>query len=196
MNVIAADMCTNARRVRKRWLPKIQSLLPDSLPTSSHPRKAKRGGGGQGGGGQGGEVAVQRSCSPFELDLRQLGASYLGLEAPLYAERREREAAGEKEREKEAPAALLPHLQFAVSRGAGAGAGGGQAEEELMGGEADGGGRLQTDQTPDLPVSLSSSASSSSSSSHPSPQPAEPAPPHRGLADTEERGAEALEDSQ
>ncbi|XP_061672176.1 nucleus accumbens-associated protein 2-like isoform X2 [Syngnathoides biaculeatus] len=28
MNVIAADMCTNARRVRKRWLPKIQSLLP------------------------------------------------------------------------------------------------------------------------------------------------------------------------
>ncbi|CAF88238.1 unnamed protein product, partial [Tetraodon nigroviridis] len=31
MNVIAADMCTNARRVRKRWLPKIQSLLPDSL---------------------------------------------------------------------------------------------------------------------------------------------------------------------
>ncbi|XP_057688414.1 nucleus accumbens-associated protein 2-like [Corythoichthys intestinalis] len=28
MNVIAADMCTNARRVRKRWLPKIRSLLP------------------------------------------------------------------------------------------------------------------------------------------------------------------------
>uniref|UniRef100_A0A3Q3N926 Nucleus accumbens-associated protein 2-like n=1 Tax=Mastacembelus armatus TaxID=205130 RepID=A0A3Q3N926_9TELE len=47
MNVIAADMCTNARRVRKRWLPKIQSLLPDGLPasSSSHPRKAKRGGG-------------------------------------------------------------------------------------------------------------------------------------------------------
>uniref|UniRef100_A0A8C5EKM4 Nucleus accumbens-associated protein 2-like n=1 Tax=Gouania willdenowi TaxID=441366 RepID=A0A8C5EKM4_GOUWI len=43
MNVIAADMCTNARRVRKRWLPKIQSLLPDSLPGSApHPRKAKR----------------------------------------------------------------------------------------------------------------------------------------------------------
>uniref|UniRef100_A0A3B4G8T4 NACC family member 2 n=1 Tax=Pundamilia nyererei TaxID=303518 RepID=A0A3B4G8T4_9CICH len=34
MNVIAADMCTNARRVRKRWLPKIQSLLPEGLPTS------------------------------------------------------------------------------------------------------------------------------------------------------------------
>uniref|UniRef100_A0A3P9PNS3 Uncharacterized protein n=1 Tax=Poecilia reticulata TaxID=8081 RepID=A0A3P9PNS3_POERE len=48
MNVIAADMCTNARRVRKRWLPKIQSLLPDGLPSSasSHPRKGKRGGAG------------------------------------------------------------------------------------------------------------------------------------------------------
>uniref|UniRef100_A0A3Q0RCN1 NACC family member 2 n=1 Tax=Amphilophus citrinellus TaxID=61819 RepID=A0A3Q0RCN1_AMPCI len=61
MNVIAADMCTNARRVRKRWLPKIQSLLPDGLPTSaaSHPRKGKKGGaGGGGGGGQGAESAV------------------------------------------------------------------------------------------------------------------------------------------
>ncbi|XP_075938591.1 nucleus accumbens-associated protein 2-like [Anarhichas minor] len=182
MNVIAADMCTNARRVRKRWLPKIQSLLPDSLPTSSHPRKAKRGGGG------GGEAVVQPSSSPFELDLRQLSASYLGLEAPLY---RESEAAGE--REKEAPLAtpaLLPHLQFAGSRvGGGGTGGGGQVEEVLMGGEADGGGRLQTE-PPDLPLS------SSSSSSHPSPQPAEPAPPHRVLADTEERGAEPLEDSQ
>ncbi|XP_059192221.1 nucleus accumbens-associated protein 2-like [Centropristis striata] len=210
MNVIAADMCTNARRVRKRWLPKIQSLLPDSIPASSHPRKAKRGGGAGGGGagggsgGQGGDVAaVQPSGSPFELDLRQLSASYLGLEAPVYAERREREAAGEREREKEAPAALLPHLQFAGSRGgggaAGGVAGGGLAEEALMGGEADGGGRLQTEQPPDLPLSLSSSvssSSSSSSSSHPSPQPAEPAPPHRGLVDTEERGAEPLEDSQ
>uniref|UniRef100_A0A096M2D1 NACC family member 2 n=1 Tax=Poecilia formosa TaxID=48698 RepID=A0A096M2D1_POEFO len=69
MNVIAADMCTNARRVRKRWLPKIQSLLPDGLPSSasSHPRP---------------------SGSPFELDLRQLSASYLSLEAPVYTERR------------------------------------------------------------------------------------------------------------
>lgn len=163
MNVIAADMCTNARRVRKRWLPKIQSLLPDSLPASSHPRKGKRGGtgGGGAGGGQGGDAAVQPSGSPFELDLRQLGSSYLGLEAPLYTERREREApGGEREREKEAPASLLPHLQFAGSRGGG---GGGQAEETLMGGEADGGGRLQTEQPPDLPLSLSSTSSSSSS---------------------------------
>ncbi|XP_035497076.1 nucleus accumbens-associated protein 2-like [Scophthalmus maximus] len=198
MNVIAADMCTNARRVRKRWLPKIQSLLPEGLPASgsSHPRKAKRGGaGGQGGGGQGGEVAAQPSGSPFELDLRQLSASYLGLEAPLFAERREREAAGEREREREAPATLLPHLQFAGSRGGGAGSG--QVEEDLMGGEADGGGRLQTEPPSHLPLSLSScSPPSSSSSSHPSPQPAEPAPSHRGLADTEEGGAEPLEDSQ
>ncbi|XP_072243229.1 nucleus accumbens-associated protein 2 [Leuresthes tenuis] len=199
MNVIAADMCTNARRVRKRWLPKIQSLLPDGLPASasSHPRKSKRanGGGGGGGGGAGGggggagggELAAQPGGGSYELDLRQLSSSYLGLEAPLYAERREREAAGEKEREKEAPAALLPHLQFAGSRG------GGQAEERLMGGEADGEGRLQTEQPADLPLSLSSS---SSSSSHPSPQPAEPAPPHTGLAETDERGAEPLDDSQ
>lgn len=188
MNVIAADMCTNARRVRKRWLPKIQSLLPDSLPASSHSRKGKRG--GLSVGGQGGEAVVQPSGSPFELDLRQLSASYLGLEAPPY-EQREQEAAGEREREKEAATALLPHLQFAGSRG-----GGGQEGEGLNGGVADGEGRPQTEQPPDLPLSLSttSSSSSSSSSSHASPQSAEPAPPH--MADTDERGAEPLEDSQ
>ncbi|KAF7648816.1 hypothetical protein LDENG_00150890 [Lucifuga dentata] len=117
MNVIAADMCTNARRVRKRWLPKIQSLLPDGISnaSSSHPRKGKRGGGGGGGGGgvsQGGDAPAQPSTSPFELDLRQLSASYLGMEAPVYAERREREReTTEREREKETPASLLPHLQ-------------------------------------------------------------------------------------
>ncbi|XP_047447131.1 nucleus accumbens-associated protein 2-like [Mugil cephalus] len=175
MNVIAADMCTNARRVRKRWLPKIQSLLPDGLPPTSsspHPRKLKRGGGGAAGGAGGGGGIL-------ELDLRQISTSYLGLE----------EVVGEKE--KEVPPPPLPHLQFAGPRG-----GGGQVEEEVEGGEAEGGGRLQTEQPPDLPLSLSSSSSSSSSSSHPSPQPAEPAPPHRGLADTDERGAEPLEDSQ
>lgn len=31
MNVIAADMCTNARRVRKRCLPKIKSMLPEGV---------------------------------------------------------------------------------------------------------------------------------------------------------------------
>ncbi|XP_060928266.1 nucleus accumbens-associated protein 2-like [Limanda limanda] len=189
MNVIAADMCTNARRVRKRWLPKIQSLLPDAgLPAS---RKAKRG-----GGAAAAEAAVQPGGGgPFELDLRQLSSSYLSLEAPLYTERRGREAAGERERErereKEAPAAILPHLQFAGSRGGGAGSG--QVQDGLTGGEADGGGRLQTEPASHLPLSLSSC--SSSSSSHPSPQPEEPAP-SRGLADTEERGAGPLEDSQ
>ncbi|XP_068166688.1 nucleus accumbens-associated protein 2-like isoform X1 [Antennarius striatus] len=199
MNVIAADMCTNARRVRKRWLPKIQSLLPDSLPASSHPRKGKRGGGGPGGGGggggQGGDAAVQPSSSPFELDLRQISASYLSVEAPLCTERREREVAGEREKEKETT--LLPHLQFAGSHGGGGGGRGGgnkvQGEEEPMEGEADGGGRLQTEPPPDHSLSLSST-SSSSSSSHPSPQPAEPAPPH--MTDTDEPGAEPLEDSQ
>ncbi|XP_056275082.1 nucleus accumbens-associated protein 2-like [Pseudoliparis swirei] len=160
MNVIAADMCTNARRVRKRWLPKIQSLLHDSLPTSSHTRRAKRG-----GGGAGGEAALQ----PFELDLRQLSASYLGLEASLYGERLEKEAA-----------TILPPR-------VGGGAAGRQEEEEACGE-----GRLQTELPPELP--LSSSASSSSSSS--SPQPAEPATSHRELVDREERGVEPLEDSQ
>ncbi|KAM9858333.1 nucleus accumbens-associated protein 2-like [Aulostomus maculatus] len=182
MNVIAADMCTNARRVRKRWLPKIQSLLPNNLPSSasSHHRKGKRG-----GGGQGGDAPLQQTGSPFELDLRQLGASYVGLEAPLYLERQEREREVLAEREKEAPAVLLPHLQFAASRGGG----GAQVEEVLMGSEAEGGGRLQTEQAQDT------SLSSPTSSSHSSPPPEEPAPPHRGLADTEERGAEPQEDS-
>lgn len=177
MNVIAADMCTNARRVRKRWLPKIQSLLPDSLPASasSHPRRAKRGGAGAGQGAEGG---MQPSTSPFEPDVRQLGSSYLGPEAPPCGERGDREKAA-------APATPLPHLQFAGSRAVG----GGQSEE------ADRGGRLQTEEPPDPPLSLSSS-SSSSSSSHPSPQPTEPAPPHRALAETEERGAEPLEHGQ
>lgn len=195
MNVIAADMCTNARRVRKRWLPKIQSLLPDSIPATTHTRKAKRGGAVT--GGQSGDIPG--GGSPFELDLRQLSASYLGLEVPLY-ERRDREAAGE--REKEASAALLPHLQFATSRGGGGGggegggAGGGRerGEEGPTGGAVDGEERLQTEQPPDLPLSLSSAASSSSSS-HASPQPAETAPAHTAST-TEERGVELLENSQ
>ncbi|KAM8885643.1 nucleus accumbens-associated protein 2-like isoform 2-T3 [Spinachia spinachia] len=176
MNVIAADMCTNARRVRKRWLPKIQSLLPDRLPTSSHPRRAKRGGGS----------AVVHPSSPFDLDLRQLSASYL--EVPLYGERREREAARDREGEKEAQA-LLPHLQFAGPRVRDGDEG--QVEEEvLMGGEADGGARIQTDQPLDLPLS------SSTPPGQLSPQSAETAPPPRGLAEPEKRGTEPVEDIQ
>lgn len=182
MNVIAADMCTNARRVRKRWLPKIQSLLPDSLPASSctaHPRKAKRGVSG-GGGGQGGDAPVQASSSLLE----QFNTSYL--EAPPY-ELHQREVAGEREvvgeREKEV-SPLLPHLQFASSRGivGGAGGCGGQVEEVLMAGEADGEARLQNEQSPHLPLSSS-------------PQPAEPTPPAH-LLKTDRKGMEPVEDSQ
>ncbi|KAM4615849.1 nucleus accumbens-associated protein 2-like [Polymixia lowei] len=173
MNVIAADMCTNARRVRKRWLPKIQSLLPDGLPAPApHPRKGKRGGGG------GGELQAQPSSGPFDADLKQLSASYLGLEPHLYSEQRERD----REREREREVALLPHLQFASVRG---GAALGEEEGER------GGAGLQTsgtDQPTDPPPP--------SSSSHPSPLHGESASAHRGLADAEERGAELLEDSQ
>lgn len=174
MNVIAADMCTNARRVRKRWLPKIQSLLPDSLPPSSclsHPRKAKRG-------GQGGDTAVQPSSSLLEPDLQAGGTSYH--EAPLN-ELHQREEAGEGEvggRREE----TLPHLQFASSRG-----GGGQLEEVLMGGEADEGGRLQTGHPAHLPLSASSlQASPQNTALTPSPH----------LPDTDHKGVGPLENSQ
>lgn len=88
MNVIAADMCTNARRVRKRWLPKIQSLLP----TAATPRSKNRRGGANAGGG----ASARESGSPFDVDLR----SYL-LPDLL----------------KEKEAGLVPHLQFVSSRG-------------------------------------------------------------------------------
>ncbi|XP_037115608.1 nucleus accumbens-associated protein 2-like isoform X1 [Syngnathus acus] len=51
MNVIAADMCTNARRVRKRWLPKIRSLLP-----CGGGKAVRRGATGPGGGGESSEA--------------------------------------------------------------------------------------------------------------------------------------------
>ncbi|KAF4113771.1 hypothetical protein G5714_006316 [Onychostoma macrolepis] len=66
MNVIAADMCTNARRVRKRWLPKIQSMLPDGMEVY-----------------QGSSVAA--ASLPFETDFKNLLPSGLS----LYAERKE-----------------------------------------------------------------------------------------------------------
>ncbi|XP_061134319.1 nucleus accumbens-associated protein 2-like isoform X2 [Syngnathus typhle] len=47
MNVIAADMCTNARRVRKRWLPKIRSLLPCGGGKAVHREATGPGGGGE-----------------------------------------------------------------------------------------------------------------------------------------------------
>ena len=98
MNVIAADMCTNARRVRKRWLPKIQSLLPD---------KIHRRGQTKSGGTLAPSPAQTNAISVLDLDPRHLSQAYLPLDAHLYAERRE---------------ALLPHLQFLSSRGAHEGA--------------------------------------------------------------------------
>ncbi|XP_067263733.1 nucleus accumbens-associated protein 2 [Chanodichthys erythropterus] len=79
MNVIAADMCTNARRVRKRWLPKIKSMLPEAIEVyrgtavlsqvegTTHP-----------GGG-----------FPFESEFKHLAASNLTLEQHLYGDCRE-----------------------------------------------------------------------------------------------------------
>lgn len=177
MNVIAADMCTNARRVRKRWLPKIQSLLPDSLPPAScpsHPRKAKRG-------AQGGDAALQPGSSLLEAEPRPVGSSCH--EAPPELHQREEAGGGEAAGRREE---TLPHLQVASS-GGGGGGGGGHLEEVLMGGEADGAGRLQTGQPPHLPLPASSSQAP--------PQNTVPSPsPH--LPDTDHKGAGPLENSQ
>ncbi|KAK2911414.1 hypothetical protein QQF64_027138 [Cirrhinus molitorella] len=78
MNVIAADMCTNARRVRKRWLPKIQSMLPDGMEV--YQGSAAAAGVSLGIGGL--PVGVQL---PFESDFKNLLPSGLS----LYAERKE-----------------------------------------------------------------------------------------------------------
>ncbi|XP_062410558.1 nucleus accumbens-associated protein 2 [Sardina pilchardus] len=77
MNVIAADMCTNARRVRKRWLPKIKSMLPDGM-------EVYRSGGGVAvaaatGLGLGPSVGGALTL-PFEAELKAL---YEGRKDPL-----------------------------------------------------------------------------------------------------------------
>uniref|UniRef100_A0A1A8KCC2 NACC family member 2, BEN and BTB (POZ) domain containing n=1 Tax=Nothobranchius kuhntae TaxID=321403 RepID=A0A1A8KCC2_NOTKU len=78
MNVIAADMCTNARRVRKRWLPKIKSMLPDGM-------EVYRAGMGM-GAGVGLSLALGAPQSgvplPFEHDFK-------ALEQRLYLERKD-----------------------------------------------------------------------------------------------------------
>ncbi|XP_036383046.1 nucleus accumbens-associated protein 2 [Megalops cyprinoides] len=81
MNVIAADMCTNARRVRKRWLPKIKSMLPDSM-------EVYRSGASLGvahlvGGSQ------ASLTLPFEADFKGLMPSGLTFEQRLYGEHKE-----------------------------------------------------------------------------------------------------------
>lgn len=79
MNVIAADMCTNARRVRKRWLPKIKSMLPEAIEVYRGTAVLSQvEGAAQPGGG-----------FPFESEFKHLAASNLTLEQHLYGDCRE-----------------------------------------------------------------------------------------------------------
>lgn len=68
MNVIAADMCTNARRVRKRWLPKIKSMLPEGVEMY--------------------RTVMGASAAGLALDPELPPAAAQVLEQRLYAERR------------------------------------------------------------------------------------------------------------
>uniref|UniRef100_A0A8B9JLP4 NACC family member 2 n=1 Tax=Astyanax mexicanus TaxID=7994 RepID=A0A8B9JLP4_ASTMX len=79
MNVIAADMCTNARRVRKRWLPKIKSMLPDGM-------EVYRGAGGLTLGAPGTGVPLT-----FDPEFKPLTPSGLVLDQRLFGERKDAE---------------------------------------------------------------------------------------------------------
>ncbi|XP_020780785.1 nucleus accumbens-associated protein 2 [Boleophthalmus pectinirostris] len=76
MNVIAADMCTNARRVRKRWLPKIKSMLPDGMEVY------RAGMGMTTALGLGLALGAAQQPLPFDPDFKTL-------EQRLYPERKE-----------------------------------------------------------------------------------------------------------
>ncbi|XP_053718247.1 nucleus accumbens-associated protein 2 [Synchiropus splendidus] len=78
MNVIAADMCTNARRVRKRWLPKIKSMLPDGMEVY----RAGMGMGAAVGLGLALGTPQQGVPLPFEPDFKSL-------EQRLYPDRKD-----------------------------------------------------------------------------------------------------------
>uniref|UniRef100_A0A1A8HDS3 Peroxisomal biogenesis factor 6 n=1 Tax=Nothobranchius korthausae TaxID=1143690 RepID=A0A1A8HDS3_9TELE len=78
MNVIAADMCTNARRVRKRWLPKIKSMLPDGM-------EVYRAGMGM-GAGMGLSLALGAPQSGVPLSFEH---DFKALEQRLYLERKD-----------------------------------------------------------------------------------------------------------
>ncbi|KAJ8379781.1 hypothetical protein SKAU_G00005590 [Synaphobranchus kaupii] len=81
MNVIAADMCTNARRVRKRWLPKIKSMLPDGMEVCRGRASSV---------GVAHVIASQAGLAlPFEADLKALVPSGLNFEQHLYGDRKE-----------------------------------------------------------------------------------------------------------
>lgn len=77
MNVIAADMCTNARRVRKRWLPKIKSMLPDGMEVY------------QGSSVPAGVALPMGVQVPYESDFKNLLPSGLTLDQRIYAERKD-----------------------------------------------------------------------------------------------------------
>lgn len=79
MNVIAADMCTNARRVRKRWLPKIKSMLPEAIEVYRGTAVLSQVEGATHPG----------SGFPFESEFKHLAASNLTLEQHLYGDCRE-----------------------------------------------------------------------------------------------------------
>ncbi|XP_035385503.1 nucleus accumbens-associated protein 2 [Electrophorus electricus] len=79
MNVIAADMCTNARRVRKRWLPKIKSMLPEAIEVYR----------GSVVLGQVDAAAQPSPAFPFEAEFKHLAQSNLTLEQHLYGDCRE-----------------------------------------------------------------------------------------------------------
>lgn len=79
MNVIAADMCTNARRVRKRWLPKIKSMLPDGM-------EVYRGGAVLGLG-----ATVAGVPLTFDPEFKPLTPSGLVLDQRLFGERKDPE---------------------------------------------------------------------------------------------------------
>lgn len=78
MNVIAADMCTNARRVRKRWLPKIKSMLPDGM-------EVYRAGMGM-GAGVGLSLALSAPQSGVPLHFEH---DFKALEQRLYLDRKD-----------------------------------------------------------------------------------------------------------
>ncbi|XP_062399886.1 nucleus accumbens-associated protein 2 [Sardina pilchardus] len=82
MNVIAADMCTNARRVRKRWLPKIKSMLPEAM-------EAYRSAVVVGGAADTNQAPAASTTFPFEAEFKHLTTASLQVEPHLYGDARD-----------------------------------------------------------------------------------------------------------
>ncbi|XP_042564289.1 nucleus accumbens-associated protein 2 [Clupea harengus] len=94
MNVIAADMCTNARRVRKRWLPKIKSMLPEAMEAYRSAVAVVVG------PADTAPPAAASTTFPFEAEFKHLTASSLQMEQHLYGDAR-----GDRD-----PLRTLPHF--------------------------------------------------------------------------------------